>query len=781
VIGERRVRREDLRLLRGRGEYVDDIDLPGVVHMAAVRSTIPHARILSIDTTAAAAAEGVVGVYTAADLEEINRPWPMHLAHASLRAAEQRTLPIEKVRYVGELVAVVVAESRYLAEDACELVEIDYEPLPGSGHLAVSQQLPVAIHDGIDDNVAAHVVQSTGDVDAALAKAPRVLRETYSINRGGGHSMEGRAVAARYDRSMGEFLVWDATQTPHQIRAQMAYCYGLPEERIRVIAPPDVGGGFGPKAGKYPEEIIVPWLAKLLDRPVKFVEDRYEHFVSCTQEHLQEHHLEVAYDDEGILLGLRDVFLHDTGAYASSLIVPLIAGTTVPGPYRIPNLHIEFTSLFTNKVPSSAVRGAGRPQGVYVMERVMDRIAADLGLDPADVRARNLIQEHEFPYAVGLTFRDGSPLTYDSGNYPGLLQKGLDKIDYVHQRELQAKRRAEGALRGIGVSVAVEGVGLGPFEGATVRMESTGRVTAIMGAPPQGQGFETTYAQICGEAFGIDADKVDVITGDTGAIAYGVGTFASRVMATAGPAMMTAAREVKDKLFQSVAAVLEVSPNDLEIRGDEVGVRGTQAGMPLAEAARMSNVGSPGVTMRPGTVPGLTATSYFNPSSAGYSSSVQVVVVEVDPGTGEVEILDWVVGHDCGKVINPLLVEGQVLGGVAHGLSNALYEESLYSDDGTPLTTSFLDYPIPSARELPMIALYDQETPSPLNPLGVKGAGEAGTLGVPAVFASAVEDALAPLGVRITSMPLSPGRIGDLIEEARAGVVGAGVVGEVNP
>ncbi|MFC4943000.1 molybdopterin cofactor-binding domain-containing protein [Pseudonocardia sp. GCM10023141] len=772
MIGERRVRREDLRLLRGRGEYVDDIDLPGVLHMAAVRSTQPHARILNIDTSAATGGEGVVAVYTAADLAEINRPWPVHLAHSSLRPAEQRTLPIEKVRYVGELVAVVVAESRYLAEDACELVVIDYEPLPGSGHLAVSQQLPVAIHDGIDDNVAAHVVQSTGDVEAALAAAPRVLRETYSINRGGGHSMEGRAVAARYDRAMGEFVVWDATQTPHQIRAQLAYCYGLSEEKIRVIAPPDVGGGFGPKAGKYPEEIIVPWLAKLLDRPVKFVEDRYEHFVSCTQEHLQEHHLEVAYDDDGMLLGLKDVFLHDTGAYASSLIVPLIAGTTVPGPYKIPNLHIEFTSLFTNKVPSSAVRGAGRPQGVFVMERVMDRIAEDLGLDPADVRARNLIQEHEFPYAVGLTFRDGSPLTYDSGNYPGLLEKGLAKIDYPRQRELQAKRRGEGALRGIGVSVAVEGVGLGPFEGATVRMESNGRVTAIMGAPPQGQGFETTYAQICAEAMGVDPDSVDVVTGDTGTIAYGVGTFASRVMATAGPAMMTAASEVKQKLFQSVAAVLEVSPDDLEIRADgvgvsEVGVRGTQTGMPLAQAARMSNVGSPGVTMLAGTVPGLTATSYFNPSSAGYSSSVQVCVVEIDPGTGEVEILDWVVGHDCGTIINPLLVEGQVLGGVVHGLSNALYEESLYSADGTPLTTSFLDYPIPSARELPMIELYDQSTPSPLNPLGVKGAGEAGTLGVPAVIASAVEDALAPLGVRITSMPLSPGRIGDLIEDAR--------------
>ncbi|MDT7710955.1 MAG: aerobic carbon-monoxide dehydrogenase large subunit [Pseudonocardiales bacterium] len=773
MIGERRVRREDLRLLRGRGQYVDDIDLTGVAHMAVVRSTQPHARILGIDTTAAAAAPGVVGVFTAADLEEINGAWPVHLPHASLRRAEQRTLPVDKVRYVGELVAVVVAESRYQAEDACELVEVDYEPLAGSGHLAVSPGLPVPIHEGIDDNVAAHVVQTTGDVDAALARAPRVLRETFSINRGGGHSMEGRVVAARYDRGLGEFLVWDATQTPHQIRALLSYCYGLPEDKIRVIAPPDVGGGFGPKAGKYPEEIIVPWLAKLLDRPVKFVEDRYEHFVSCTQEHLQEHHVEVAYDDEGMLLGLKDVFLHDTGAYASSLIVPLIAGTTVPGPYRIPNLHIEFTSIFTNKVPSSAVRGAGRPQGVFVMERVMDRIADELGLDPADVRARNLIQEHEFPYAVGLTFRDGSPLTYDSGNYPGLLQKGLDKIDYTRQRELQAKRRAEGALRGIGVSVAVEGVGLGPFEGATVRMESTGRVTAIMGAPPQGQGFETTYAQICADVFGVDPDSVDVVTGDTGTIAYGVGTFASRVMATAGPAMATAAQEVKDKLFQSVAAVLEVSPTDLEIRDGEVGVRGTQTGMPLAQAARMSNVGSPGVTMTAGTVAGLTSTSYFSPSSAGYSSSVQVCVVEVDPGTGEVEILDWVVGHDCGRIINPLLVEGQVLGGIAHGLSNALYEESLYSDDGVPLTTSFLDYPIPSARELPMITLYEQETRSPLNPLGVKGAGEAGTLGVPAVIASAVEDALRPYGVRISSSPLSPGLLGDLIADARASVSAA--------
>lgn len=767
MIGESTTRREDLRLLRGRGQYVDDIDLPGVASMAVVRSTQPHARILGIDAGEAAAAPGVVGVFTAADLSEINHPWPVHLSNAALRPNEQRTLPVDKVRYVGELVAVVVAETRYQAEDACELVAVDYDPLPGSGHLSVSRDLPVPIHEGLGDNVAAHAVQATGDVEAALAGAPRVLRETFSINRGGGHSMEGRAVAARYDRALGQFLVWDATQVPHQARALMAELYGVSQDRVRVIAPPDVGGGFGPKAGKYPEEILVPWLARLLDRPVKFVEDRYEHFVSCTQEHLQLHHVEVAYDDDGMLLGLRDVFEHDTGAYANSLIVPLIAGTTVPGPYRIPNLHIEFTSFFTNKVPSSAVRGAGRPQGVFVMERVMDRIADDLDLDPAEVRARNLIPADAFPYPVGLTFRDGSPLTYDSGNYPGLLEKGMVAIDYPGQRERQAQRRSEGALRGIGVSVAVEGVGLGPFEGATVRMESTGRVTVVLGAPPQGQGFETTYAQICADALGVDQDTVDVVTGDTGTIAYGVGTFASRVMATAGPATAAGAREVRDKLFRSVAAVLEASPEDLEIRDGAVGIRGTDVAMPLAQAARMSNVGAPGVTMPAGTVAGLTATAYFNPASAGYSSSVQICVVEVDAETGEVEIVEWVVGHDCGTVINPLLVEGQVLGGVAHGLSNALYEESLYTDEGVPVTTSFLDYPIPSARELPRIRLYDQQTPSPLNPLGVKGAGEAGTLGVPAVIASAVEDALRPHGVRIDTCPLSPGLLGDLISDAR--------------
>lgn len=767
MIGEPLPRSEDFRLLRGQGEYVDDIDLPGVAHLGVVRSPYPHARIRSITTDNAKKMPGVLGVYTAADIEMINGPWPVHLPHKGLRAAAERILPVDKVRYVGEPVAFVVAESRYEAEDACAEVEVDYEPLAGAGTAQRALEMTEPIHAGNADNIAAHVVQRTGDLEAALRSAVHTLRETFEIRRGGGHSMEGRATAARYDPSLGAYTVWDATQTPHGAKRMYSTLYEVPEERFRVIAPPDVGGGFGPKAQRYAEEMVLPWLARELARPVKFIEDRYEHFLSSSMEHPQEHVVDVAFDDDGVITGLRDVFVSDMGAYGTSLIVPTIAGCTVPGPYRIPNLHIEFTAVFTNKVPQSAVRGAGRPQGVYVMERTIDQIADYLGLDPAEVRFRNLIQPDQFPYAVGLTFRDGSPLTYDSGDYPALLQKGLDLIDYPAQRRLQAERRAAGIYRGIGISIALEGVGLGPFEGATVRVESNGRATVILGAPPQGQGFQTTYAQICAEFLGLDIDQIDVVTGDTSLIPYGTGTFASRVMANAGPALATAAAEVKTKLLESAASMLEAAPEDLEIASGQVRVRGMQEGVAVAEVAREANIGRPGMSMNKDMAPGLVASSYFNPERAGYSSSAQVCVVEVDVETGEVEIVEWVVGHDCGKIINPLLVEGQVLGGIAHGLSNALYEEALYEDDGTPLTVSYLDYPIPSAREMPWIKLYSQETPSPLNPLGVKGAGEAGTLCVPAVIGSAVEDALRPLGVQIRQCPLSPSAIADLIAAER--------------
>ena len=768
AIGARIPRREDVRLLRGRGTYVDDIPLENCAHVAMVRSHLPHARIDSIDVSEALALPGVIGVYTAADAEEVNGVWRPRVPHAAFRPAGQRALAADRVRYVGEPVAIVVAESRAIAEDATGLVQVEYTPLEGSGTSDISLSMTEPIHPNIPDNIAGHHIQTTGDVDAAFASAPHVIKDTFTIARGGGQSMEGRVVAARYDPSLEQFTVWGATQSPHNLRLLLAGLYGVAEEQVRVIAPPDVGGGFGPKGQRYSEEVLVPWLARMLGRPVKFVEDRYEHFVTSVQEHPQRHEIEVAFDDDGRLIALRDVFVHDAGAYTSSLNIPIITSCTVPGPYRIPNIHVEFRSVYTNKVPSGSVRGAGRPQGVYVMDRMIDRVATELGLDPAQVRLKNLVGPDELPYDVGLIFRDGSPLKYDSGDYPQLLRTGLDLIGYDKHRALQAELRAQGVYRGIGISVGLEGVGLGPFEGATVRVENSGRVTAIMGAPAQGQGYETAFAQVVADGLGIDPDLVDIVSGDTARLAYSAGTFASRVAANAGPALSIAAAEVKQKLFASVAAMLEVSPDDLEIQGGKVQIRGTDVGIELGKVARAANVGETGLTMTAGMVPGLTATNYFNAPQAGYSSSCQVCVVDVDVETGEITIVDWVVGHDCGVVINPLIVEGQVLGGIAHGLSNALYEESIYDADGNPLTTTFLDYPLPSAHEMPHIKLYHQETPSPLNPLGVKGAGEAGTLGVTAVISGAVEDALRPLGVRLTYSPLSPGLIADIANEALA-------------
>jgi carbon-monoxide dehydrogenase large subunit len=769
VIGERVTRREDTRLLTGQGSFVDDLDLGEPLHVAFVRSPHPHARLVSIDGSPALAVPGVVGVYAAADLGSVNRPWPAYLPHPDLRPIPLTALPADKVRYVGQAVAVVVASSRYVAEDARDRVAVEYDVLPGIGScdaaLAASGE---PVHDAAPDNVAAHVVQRAGSPDEALASAPHRLQETFRITRGGGHSMEGRGVAARWDPALGSFTVWDATQVPFRVRELLAHCFELSEDTFRVVAPPDVGGGFGPKAGPYPEDVLVPWVAREVGRPVKWIEDRFEHFVASHQEREQVHSVDVGFDESGRVLALSDRFLHDSGAYASNLIVPLIAGTTVPGPYRIPNLHIEFTALFTNIVPVGAVRGAGRPQGVAVMERVMDGIAARLGLDVAEVRFRNFVQPHEFPYDVGLTFRDGSPLRYDSGDYPELLRRVLSALGYPERRAEQSRLRRAGVWRGIGVSVAVEGVGFGPFEGATARLDSRGRVLVILGAPPQGQGHETTFAQIGASAVGVGMDLVDVVTGDTQRIPFGVGTFASRVVANAGPALLRAGTELRSKILRVAGVVLEADPADLEISGPEVVVRGTSRGVALAQVARIANAGPPGVNLPAGVEAGLEATSYFSPERAGYSGSAQACVVDVDVETGAVSIVAYVVGHDCGTLINPLLVEGQIFGGVAHGLGNALYEHPVFAPDGQPLTTSYLDYALPSSLEVPRMATVHLETPSPLNPLGVKGAGEAGTLGVPAVVASAVEDALRPLGVRILELPLTPARVAELAWSAGA-------------
>jgi carbon-monoxide dehydrogenase large subunit len=519
----------------------------------------------------------------------------------------------------------------------------------------------------------------------------------------------------------------------------------------------------------YPEDLLVPWLALRLGRPVRWVEDRTEHFLSTVQEREQYHEVEVAVLEDGTILAVRDRFVADPGAYVPwGVIVPYLTATTIPGPYRVSHYEVEMTVAYTHRVPVAVVRGAGRPQAVFVMERMMDRIAEGLALDPAEVRLRNFVPPEAFPYNVGLVFRDGSPLVYDSGNYPACLNRLLDLAEYRAAREAQRRERERGRYVGIGLGCYVEGTGLGPFEGASIRVDTQGKVLLTTGASPQGQGHATTLAQLCAETVGVPLDDVTVITGDTEAIAFGVGTFASRIAAVASGAVVTAGRQVRERAIHVAARLLEARTEDVVLEDGRCFVRGAPArALRLGEVAAAA-LGRPGFTLRNGGEPGLQATHYFHPAAAAYSNGANLAVVEVDPETGRVTLLRYLVVHDCGTVINPLLVEGQVAGGVAHGIGNALFEDVPFSENGQPLASTFMEYLIPTAADVPPFEIEHLETPSPLNPSGVKGAGESGTIPSPAAIAAAVEDALSPLGVRVTRLPLSPEQILRLVEAAGA-------------
>ncbi|HVB06781.1 MAG TPA: xanthine dehydrogenase family protein molybdopterin-binding subunit [Acidimicrobiales bacterium] len=761
LVGTGVKRREDRRLLTGKGEFLDDLAFADFLEAAIVRSSVAHARVRSVDVSAAVALPGVAGVFTAADLEELLQDLPPKVTHPDLRPRVRFPIVLDEACYVGEPIAVVVAESRRVAEDAADLVVVDYEPFGAvaSTAAALAAGGPVA-HLDAEDNVCVRITQRAGEPDAALASAPHVLSETFRISRGGGHSMEGRAVAARYEAATGELTVWDATQAPHYARQQLAVLYGLTEDRIRVIAPTDVGGGFGPKAQFYGEEVLIPYLAMRLERPIKWIEDRWENFVSAAMERTQTHRVEVGFDEEGHLLVLKDVFEHDQGAYCLGLQVPTITMSTLPGPYVIPNIHSELVSCYTNMAPTSSLRGAGRPQAVTVMERMVDRVAEHLGLAPEEVRRRNLIPADAFPYRVGLLFRDGSPLTYDSGNYPGLLDGALARIDLAAFRAEQTEARKAGRFLGVGIAMCVEGTGLGPYEGARVRLTNFGRILVTLAAAPQGQGYQTVYAQLAADALGVDFDLVDVRHGDTANIPFGQGTFGSRVTANAAPAVHDACRQLAADLRKAAAMLLGVDAEEIEIAGDAAVLRSDpEQRATLLELTRHYNVGRHGMAVKPGSPVGLERTAYFTPERAAYSSAINVAVIEVDAETGLVTLLRTILGHDCGTVLNPLLVDGQVYGGFAHGVGNALYEEMHYDEEGTPLTVSYLDYALPGALELVTPELFHQETPSPLNPLGVKGTGESGTIPTPAAIANAVEDALRPFGARITTLPLTPPRV----------------------
>ncbi len=767
--GERVRRNEDPRLLTGRGTFVDDIQPPNLLHGAVLRSPHASARIARIDTTRAAELPGVAAVFTHADLPApLGDPLPRLIPHPTLvHHKTQVALAGEVVRHVGEPVAFIVAESRYLAEDALELIDVEYEPLPAAVELeAAAEPGSPLVHEDAGTNVAAHYTQRVGDPEAAFARAAHVFRERIVMDRGTAASMETRGIVAIWDGQTRSLVIYDSTQSPIPIRNGLARLFGLPQSSVRVVAP-DVGGGFGPKIMMfYPEEILVPFAAMRLGRPVKWIEDRRENFVSTNQERLQIHDAEIAVDGEGRILGVRTLFLHDAGAYiAYGLIVPIVASTTLVGPYRIPNYHAEFRAVFTNKPQVSPYRGAGRPHGVFVMERLIDRVAVELGVDRAEVRRRNFIGPGDFPYDTGLIYQDNAPLVYDSGNYPAVLEKALEMIDYAGWPARKAAAREAGRTLGLGLAFYVEGTGIGPYEGCRVTVEPTGKVFAATSVGTQGQGHFTVFAQIIADALGVDVRDVTVLTGDTGAFGWGTGTFASRSAVVAGSAVAMAAGAVREKALAVAAGMLEARPEDLELAGGQIFVAGTPArSVPLGEVAAAANP-LRGTIPQEWEGPGLEAARYFAPPRGSFAGGCHAAVVEVDRRTGGARFERYVVVHDCGRIINPMILDGQIQGGVAQGIGNSFYEKLVFDEEGQLLTQTFMDYLLPTIAEVPPVEIGHVETPSPLNPLGVKGAGEAGVIPAPAVFASALYDAA---GLWVTEMPLSHCRLSEIIETGQS-------------
>jgi carbon-monoxide dehydrogenase large subunit len=762
-VGARVHRSEDPRLLRGRGEFVDDIRLPNMLHAAFVRAHHAHARMRRVDTSAALAMPGVHAAFTAADMTPTMRanrmPVLVPIPYAKFPLT-QFALAADEVCYAGEPIAIVIAESRHIAEDAAAAVEVDYEILPAAADCrdAVAPNAPLA-HLDTPGNAAALFKVGYGDIASAFRTAAHVFKEEIWHHRGCGHPLETRAVLADPNLRDRRLTVLSSTQTPHLAKRSLAEMLDRDPESIRVIAP-DVGGGFGPKAIFYAEEAVVAQAALRLGRPVKWTEDRREHFLATTQERDQYWSIEIALASGGKLMGVRGTMLHDTGAYLPwGVVMPFIAATTVPGPYVVPAYELDVTVAYTNKVPTTPVRGAGRPQAVFAMERLLDRAARELSLDPAELRRRNLIQTTQMPYCVGLTFRDGKPVVYDSGDYPATLEKALALAHYRDFPRRQKDALEHGRYIGIGIGSYVEGTGLGPFEGVTVRVQESGKVLVKSGAAPHGQGHQTMFQQIVADELGVALADIVVVLGDTDAIAMGVGTFASRITANAGPAALLASQTVKAQILKLAARALSVADADITLTDGRAEAKtGNRPSIGLGELAKLSQ-GYPGFSFAPGDAPGLEHTAYFTPPQAAYCNGTHVAEVEVDIMTGAVRILNYSVAHDSGTLINPLIVDGQIQGGVAHGIGNALMEFMAYDSNAQPLTTTFADYLLPSSAEVPAVKSVHLETPSPLNPLGVKGAGEGGTIPAAAAIIAAIENALTPFGVRFSDSPLTPDKI----------------------
>jgi carbon-monoxide dehydrogenase large subunit len=768
LVGKRLKRTEDKRFLQGRSRFVDDLHLPGLLHMAFVHSPLPHARITSIDVTQPKEDPRLVAVLTAADLPPIP-PIPCWDAEPETLPSNQPMLATDVVRFVGDLVAIVVAEDRYAAEDLAQTVRVEYEPLPlvDTVQSALDGGAPV-LHADWGTNVFNTFQIVQGQAHDVVARAPRRLEETFRVQRHSAAPMEGRGAVAIWDERDERLSLWTSTQVPHTVRGRVADLVGLPEDALRVVAP-DVGGGFGQKCIVYREEVLAAAVAKLLGRPVKWTEDRWENFLTGSHAREQVHQVQVGFTEEGVILGIVDESLTDNGAYESMLaLVDAYHGSvSMRGPYRIPHFHATARSVVTNKSPTCPYRGVGMSQAAFVMERVIDSVADELGMDPADVRRRNLIRPEELPVDRGTEhFPDGRALL-DTGDYPRCLERALELVGYEEMRARQQELREKGEHIGIGISCYVEQTGMPTFESATIRVEPSGRVVVLSGASSHGQGHATSFAQICADELGADFDDVVIVQGDTDVVLQGKGTFASRSAVVGGTAVVLAAEQMRDKIIRVAASLLETDPSDLEIERGAVRVKGSpDREVTFAEAAQAV---APGRSLPPGVEEyELSATEFFHPENSTFGNGTHVAVVRVDIDTGNVEVLRYVAVSDAGTLINPMIVDGQIHGGVAQGFGSAFLEEILYSDDGQPTNPNLMEYLLPTAEAFPSIVVEHIETPSELNPRGFKGVGEGAVIGSLPAFVGAVADAVRPLGVRITETPITPTRLFELVQKASA-------------
>jgi carbon-monoxide dehydrogenase large subunit len=772
VFGSRAKRLEDPRLLRGNARFIDDIRLPDALHAAFVRSPFPHAKIGAIDASAALDLEGVHTVLTFADFEPllINPELVVGLPSPAYRQDRNRPiLASTESAYVGEPIAVVIAESRHVAEDAIALVDVAYDPLPAAADCrdALEPGAPL-VHSDAGHNLCAEFDMTYGDVDTAFAGAAHVFSEDLKMHRGGSHSMECRGCIAEHDAGTDQTTLWSSTQMPHSLRTTFIDMTGRDENSIRVVTP-DIGGGFGPKLVVYQEDIVISLASKMIGRPVKWIEDRREHFIVTTQERDQYWKAEIALDNNGKILAIRGGVIHDHGAFtARGVNLAYNAAETVTLGYIVPNYHMNVKVVLTNKVPVTPVRGAGHPQGTFVMERLMDRAAKGLGLDPVDLRRRNMVPGDAMPYDLPIVTRGGTPIQLDSGDYPKCMDDALAAAHYQDFPARQEAARRDGRYLGIGFANFVKGTGRGPFEMVTVRIGASGKIIVQSGGTEIGQGHETMLSQIVGEQFGGDMDNIRVVNGDTSATSLGIGTSNSRLACMAGSSAHMAAEKVRKKALEVAAHMLEASEEDLEIENGEIHVAGVpEMKVTLGQVAK-AVAGTPGYALPGGIEPGMEATETHVMDAMTYASGTAVAEVEVDIETGQVKIVNFVLGHDSGTVINPMIVEGQVFGGIAHGVGNGLFEWMGYDENAQPLTTNYAEYLLVSAPEMPPVTLVHHESPSPVNPLGVKGVGECGGVPTPSAIVSAIENALEPFGVHVTEAPVTPSAVIKLIDDARA-------------